>query len=49
MAVAAFAGVSVVESTEARAQVEGFFKKRGREADGINLRQALLPEGQRSS
>ena len=44
-AVAAFAGVSVVESTEARAQVEGFFKKRGREADGINLRQALLPEG----
>lgn len=45
VAVAAFAGVSVVESTEARAQVEGFFKKRGREADGINLRQALLPEG----
>jgi len=43
--VARFFGVGVVEFPEARAHLEQFYKKRLRQLDPANLKQALLPAG----
>lgn len=46
-ALAAAAGVGLVESPGARAKLEEFFKKRNRTLNENNLRQVIFPEGAR--